>query len=501
MIRFNNLILFNGTGFTEPKSVVIENDIFKWIGDVNELPQQYCGSAISIEANGLLAIPSFVDSHIHFLGLAAKLQGNNLALSDNAGLTEFTAQLKEISKLDPQSEWLRIYDLDPFHPVLEKLISKDIIDSCISNRPVIIRFSSGHGVLLNSVAMKQLKITDSTDEIKGSTFGRSIETGKLTGVFYEIETLLNDYVPLISRETIIEGVKDANNLLLSKGFTSIMDATAENDLSRLNLFADFIDKGIIDLDVSFMLGYEYLEEFINIGIKYGTDFRGVTIGHVKLMTSLSSGKIYPDDLDYRINRCHSLGFPVAIHAVEKDIVSLVAEILADNYMEGDRVEHVTELDDMALDVLSKHKIGVSVNPSFIYEHGDRYIRVLESNVLKLIYRFKSMLEKDLIIGFASDAPVAMPSGLKFINAATKRRTKYNKEIGCSEKLTIDQAINMATFNNYQLNDVSYSTGKISQGNSADMILVKFEDLLGDKDYICDEVALTMQRGQIIHSNL
>ena len=307
MIRFNNLILFNGADFTEPKSVVVENNIFKWIGDVNKLPQQYCDSTIQIDANGLLAIPSFIDSHIHFLGLAANLQGNKLALSDNVGLPEFITQLKEISKLDTQSQWLRIYDLDPFHPVLEKFISKDIIDSCISNRPVIIRFSSGHGVLLNSVAMKQLGITESTDETKGSTFVRSIETGKLTGVFYEIETLLNDAVPLISKETLIKGVKDANDLLLSRGFTSIMDATAENDLFRLFFLADLYEKGIITLDVSFMLGYEYLEDFIKSDITYGSNFRGIHIGPVKLMTSLSSGNPYPNKktLSDKIKHCHS----------------------------------------------------------------------------------------------------------------------------------------------------------------------------------------------------
>ena len=503
MIRFDNLIFFNGHDFTEPKTLVIKDDIFKWIGDVNELPIQYCDSPVQIDANGLLAIPSFIDSHIHFLGLAANLQGNKLALSDNAGLPEFITQLKEISKLDTQSHWLRIYDLDPFHPILENFISKDIVDSCISNRPVIIRFSSGHGVLLNSVAMKQLGITESTDETKGSTFVRSIETGKLTGVFYEIETLLNDSVPLISNEIIIKGVKDANDLLLSRGFTSIMDATAENDLSRLIFLADLYDKGIITLDVSFMLGYEYLEDFIKSGITYGSNFRGIHIGPVKLMTSLSSGNLYPNKkiLSDKIKHCHSLGFPVAIHIVEKEMASLAADILSEYYMKGDRLEHLTELDDKILNNLSHNNVFISVNPSFIYEYGDRYVRKLKSTELKNIYRFKSMLENNLVLGFGSDAPVTIPSGLRFIDSVTKRLTKNSIALSISEKLTITQAINIATSDTSLLPSISNALGKINIGNIANMAVINSKYLLGNTNYSEDNVALTMHKGEIVYSNL
>ena len=45
-----------------------------------------------------------------------------------------------------------------------------------------------------------------------------------------------------------------------------MDATAENDLSRLNFLAKCVEENIIELDVSFMPGYENLEEFIQSNI-------------------------------------------------------------------------------------------------------------------------------------------------------------------------------------------------------------------------------------------
>ena len=47
------------------------------------------------------------------------------------------------------------------------------------------------------------------------------------------------------KETIFEGMKRANHQLLSNGFTSFMDATAENDLSRLNFLADLANQTMV----------------------------------------------------------------------------------------------------------------------------------------------------------------------------------------------------------------------------------------------------------------
>tara|TARA_Y100000996_G_scaffold237200_2_gene186367 strand:- start:2071 stop:3576 length:1506 start_codon:yes stop_codon:yes gene_type:complete len=501
MIRFDNLTFFDGDKFTESKTVVIDDAEFKWIGDEIELPVHYSNVELSINSEGLIAIPGFVDSHIHFLGLSARLVGHQLSFEEHQRLPDFLNELKRINQTDKTSECLRIYGLDLFHPSANILFSKDIVDLCIPNRPAVIRFTSGHGVLLNSYAMDLLGITESTDEIEGSTFARSTETGNLTGVFYEIETLLKKSMPVIPKETIFEGIKRANHQLLSNGFTSFMDATAENDLSRLNFLADSIEQGYIDLNVSFMLGYEYLQEFTEANIKYGMNFRGISIGPVKLLTSFSGGSMYPEDLEDRILKCHKLGFPVAIHAVEEKIVHIASQILSNNHMKGDRIEHATELNDESLSILENNKIYLSVNPNFVYEYGDRYMRMLSSDEINKVYRFRSMIEKNLIVGFGSDAPVSMPSALRFIKSATKRITKNYKVMSLSEKITINEAINMATYNNRLINNTDLHSGKISVGYIADMVLVKRDDLFSDKDYVPDTILLNMKQGQILYSNL
>lgn len=501
MIRFDNLTFFDGDNFTETKTVVIEDGEFKWIGDEIELPIHYSNVESSINSEGLIAIPSFVDSHIHFLGLSARLVGHEVSFQEHQGLSDFINELERINQTDNTSECLRIYGLDLFHPSSNNIFSKDIVDLCIPDRPAVIRFTSGHGVLLNSYAIDLLGITESTDEIEGSTFVRSLETGKLTGVFYEIETLLKKSLPVIPKETIFEGMRRGNHELLSNGFTSFMDATAENDLSRLNFLADSIEQGYIDLNVSFMLGYDYLEEFIEANIKYGMDFRGISIGPVKLLTSFSGGYIYPEDLEDRILKCHKLGFPVAVHAVEEKIVHIASQIFSNNHMKGDRLEHVTELNDETISILENNKNYLSVNPNFIYEYGDRYMRMLSPDEINKIYRFKSMIEKNLTVGFGSDAPVSQPNALRFIKSATKRITKNYKVMSLSEKTTINEAINMATYNNRLINNTNLDSGKIAVGYIADMVLVKKDDLFSDKDYVPDTISLTIKEGQIIYSNL
>ena len=75
MIRFDDLIFFDRDNFSEPKTIIVKDKKFKWIGDSIEIPIHYSNADFSIDCENLIAIPSFIDSHIHFLGLAAKLVG------------------------------------------------------------------------------------------------------------------------------------------------------------------------------------------------------------------------------------------------------------------------------------------------------------------------------------------------------------------------------------------------------------------------------------------
>jgi hypothetical protein len=129
------------------------------------------------------------------------------------------------------------------------------------------------------------------------------------------------------------------------------------------------------------------------------------------------------------------------------------------------------------------------------------MRMLNPDKINKIYRFKSMIEKNLTVGFGSDAPVSQPNALRFIKSATKRITKNYKVMSLSEKITINEAINMATYNNRLINNTNLDSGKIAVGYIADMVLVKKDDLFSDKDYVPGTISLTMKQGQIIYSNL
>ena len=112
-----------------------------------------------------------------------------------------------------------------------------------------------------------------------------------------------------------------------------------------------------------------------------------------------------------------------------------------------------------------------------------------------------MLEQNILLGFGSDAPVTTPNGLQFLQSATRRTTKMNEEICISQKISIIEAIKMATVNNGLLNGISYSSSSISRSNPANMILVKSEDLLNIKTNVSNNVLLTMKNGEILYSAL
>ena len=88
-----------------------------------------------------------------------------------------------------------------------------------------------------------------------------------------------------------------------------------------------------------------------------------------------------------------------------------------------------------------------------------------------------------------------------MQSATIRTTKLNEEISISQKISIIEAIKMATVNNGLLNGISHSSTPISRSNPANMILVKNEDLLNIKTNVSNNVLLTMKNGEILYSAL
>ena len=179
------------------------------------------------------------------------------------------------------------------------------------------------------MALERVGIGDSFSEPPGATVERDLDTGSPSGLLLEMQDYLEDRTSAHSVKEIESSVRVASKILLAHGVTAVQDATHHNSVSRWD-FLDNLIRSARDIPrVTLMPGYRHLPAFLERGLDFGSGGPRLRIGHVKIMVTASSGSLNPDrtELADMVSECVESGFPVAIHAVESEVVRSAAEAI------------------------------------------------------------------------------------------------------------------------------------------------------------------------------
>src|SRR5688572_7767119 len=139
-----------------------------------------------IDARGMMLVPGFIDTHVHFLsggfGLAS------VQLRDARTPAEFVARIKAYAARLPPGAWITEGNWD-HEQWGGELPRRDWIDSVTPNNPVWINRLDGHMNLGNSLALRAAGITRQTADVPGGTIVRGPD-GEPTGVLKDNATAL-----------------------------------------------------------------------------------------------------------------------------------------------------------------------------------------------------------------------------------------------------------------------------------------------------------------------
>ena len=499
-----NAEIFDGRSFLKGYSVEVVNGIITWIGSSTEANHTKSGSHEMIDCRGGLLAPGFIDSHIHLMSLAATLIGWDISCSNGKGLGAFKRSLNEARIRAAGSDWIRCYGYDEVLNTGLFDLDRWLIDEVIPDRPVKISYQSGHGYVLNSAALMCAGITEESVEPEGAFFQRDHSTGQLNGVMFECEEFLDSRIPRIEPVTMNEAVAMASDLLSSNGVTTVVDASYTNDIDRLEYMGLMKKKGLLEANIVFMPGAEHVNEFYSGGLNYGTKFGEIWIRQAKIMVTYSSGRIHPrkELLSSMVHDCHAHGFPVSIHCVESEVLSLVLPILEEKHLYGDRLEHVACISEAQLNDMKACGIFVSTQPSFLHRRGDRYIRELKGMDLMDFYRMGPLLRSGIPVGISSDAPVAPPNPLEILESALKRTSINGVEFTPNERVNMADALQMMTSTNALISGLGHSKGEVKVGYDADLVLLG-HGFKGNvpESRVLESVLMTMISGDIVYDQL
>ena len=501
----DNLEIFDGLRNLGSGCISVEDGKISFVGEKagRQSPKRSKFDEV-IDCSGLFALPGFVDSHLHLFSLAAFNAGYDLSHVSGTTRSKFQSILKMAKEtFDKQEGWHRFYGLDSFDLSISKYLDRHFLDELFPEDPVIIHFKSGHGALLNSLALRLIDLSETTDEPPGTTFIRDLEDGLLTGVILEGEELLGAKIPSIPIAQLMQSLGKVFEDTSSKGITTLVDASRNNNVSKIEMLSEFLSSRPLSPHVVMMPGMSDLSRFPREVGCYSDVYRKVAIGHVKIMLTASSGHIFPseEDLLSSIRKAHSLGFPVAIHAVENECVSIAISALENDFISGDRIEHASELVDKNIKDIAAVGIQISTQPGLITENGERYLQnTVDPSIL---YRLESLRKHGITIGFSSDAPFSQADPMEWISAATGRNVSDTGVIlESSERLSVPSALNMATYSGAVVSGVADRKGHLRRGMDADIVLLDMNPLTTEiSELFKISPVLTLSQGSSLYSQM
>ncbi len=501
------------------EAVLVEDGNISAVGSKEELLCGFNGEIINFD--GLL-MPSFIDAHSHFTMTAA--QASQCDVRGCRSLDEVTDAVRDyIFKYGIKSgEWVIANNFDhaafeiPHDPALGE------IDRISPDNPLILRHSSSHMLIANSLALDLAGVT--LDDAKSSPSNIIVKNGKLTGCLKEgAMGRVTKLVPPNSVERIFSCFNKTAQMYCSNGITTVQDGYIGE--KNIELYRLLNESGGLDIDLIGYVGgsgnYGRLKDKFDEFNKLDT----VSIGGIKALLDGSPQlrtawvrKPYVTE-----NTCY--------HQMVNDEALINAfRIAADNrtqilvHCNGDaaveqflRCLDIAEKDKPILKTLKPviihaQLIGRDQIPrakelgaviSFFVAHclhwGDTHLANLGEERGMYISPVATAKQCDVPYTFHQDTPVIRCDMLETVWCAVNRVTRDGVLLAESEKVSVLDALRAVTANAAFQYSQEHIKGTIEKGKNADFVILDRDVLQIDPRMIRDtKVLRTYKKGKCIY---
>jgi predicted amidohydrolase YtcJ len=517
-------VYFNGNIWTGDVSnpvatvIAIKDGKIVYVGDDADA---YSASE-KIDLEGKLVVPGFTDNHTHFLSAGYGL--SSVKLKDAMTKSAFIQRIADFCKSHPDSTWVMEGSWDHENWGGE-LPSKEWIDSVTGDHPLFISRYDGHMAFANSKAMALAGITAATPSPDGGVIGKNAK-GEPTGIFKDAAmNLINQVIPAPTTQQLDEYFDAAAKHAVARGVTNTNDMNSYGGWVDMETYrrAAGTDRMLLRM-YSFvpLATWEKLDSFVQKNgrgddmLKWG-GLKGYVDGSLGSTTAWFHQPYLDDPHSHGLNitdtnllkkwvmGADKAGLHVAVHAIgdrANDFILGVYEAAAKANGDRDRrfrVEHAQHVSQSAIDRFAQQQVIASMHPYHLVDDGIWAYKRLDTHRLKGTYAINSMLEKNVMVSFGSDWPVAPIDPLFGIYSAVTRRTGDNKNPGGwypKEKVTVEQALRAYTTGNAYGSFLDGKIGVLKEGYYADFAVLN-EDIfkIAPENLKSVKVARTVMNGR------
>jgi len=463
-------------------------------------------------------MPGFIDNHLH-----PTLAG---ILLPSEFITPFDWELpgRSIQGVqDKESYMQRLVEVeagmdDPqqvlvtwgYHQYFHSDLSRAEIDTLSETRPIIVWHRSFHEVILNSAALKALKLNEndlsdhpSIDYARGHFW----ETG-LFQIFPQLSSII------LQPKRLTQGMHDGLLHAQLNGITSVADQGApmfnldtESALLQtvlqdsvlalrmmivgngLALGAESHQQGLATLDALPARNNEQLQylpkqvKLLADGAFYSQLMQmedGYLDGHH------GEWIMPPEDMEKAASIYWNAGYQLHIH-VNGDLgVNTLIDIIERLQQENPRPDHRTVFHHYGYSSpehakrLAELGIIVSANPFYLWALGDKYSEIgLGPERAHYIARLGDLEKNNVSVSFHSDLPMAPAAPLTLAGIAASRQTAKGNVLAPEEKMSIDAALRGITIEAARAIQQEQLIGSIEVGKYADFTILEQNPLALD----------------------
>lgn len=504
-------------------AIAVDGDRIIAVGSSAEVRKMTTASTRVIDAHGMMVVPGFIDSHVHFLDGGFGL--SSVQLRDAKSPQEFARRIGEYAKTIPAGVWITNGDWD--HELWGgELPRREWIDSLTPNNPVWVNRLDGHMSLANSAALRAAGITKATPDIAGGTIVRDAH-GEPTGILKDNAKSLVDRVqPDPTPEQEDRALDAAMRHVAAYGVTSVDNMGSWRDLTvfeRARASGRLITRIYAAVPLS---TWEQLrdtvrargrgDDWLRIGALKGFvdgSLGSHTAAMLEPFTDAPNDRGFfvttPEQLYAWTSGADKAGLHVIVHAIGDRAIRTQLDIYERVERENGardrrfRIEHAQHIAPSDIPRFAALSVIASMQPYHAIDDGRWAEKVIGHERAKGTYAFRSLLDRGTRLAFGSDWFVAPPTPLQGIYAAVTRRTLDGANPSGwfpEQKITVDDALRAYTSGGAYASYDESNKGTLATGKLADFVMLDRDITRIPPETIPEtRVMMTVVGGRIVHS--
>ena len=476
------------------EALAVAGDRIAAVGSAAEIRKLTPRAARVIDGAGRMAVPGFIDSHIHFVdggrGLAS------VQLRDARSPREFIERIAAHAAARPPGDWITAGDWD-HEQWGGELPRRDWIDAVTPNNPVWVNRLDGHMRLANSLALRAAGVTRETADVSGGTIVRD-EAGEPTGVLKDNAMALVSRAQPSGTPAMDDRALDAAmTYVAERGVTTVHNMGTWADLA---IFERARDAGRLRTRIYAAVPLSTWERLRERVAERGRGDDWLAVGGLKAFVDGSLGShtaaflepftdlpgdrgllvTPPELLEEWTTGADAAGLHPIVHAIGDRAIRIQLDIferVARRNGPRDRrfrIEHAQHLAPADIPRFAELGVIASMQPYHAIDDGRWAERVIGAERARTTYAFRSLIDAGARVAFGSDWFVAPPTPIEGIYAAVTRRTLDGRNPDGwipGERIMVEEALAAYTREGAYASFDDREKGTLSRGRLADFVLL------------------------------